>query len=159
MKRALQAVLCIAMISLFACIHASPKPEISVVDAVFTDVTLLETGLEFTLRLTNNTPEPMSIEGATYHFSLDGDDIGSGSNGDAVTIPRFGSVTQKVRVGLSNLAMLSQIRTLVESKRFNYKVESDFYFKGSGPFRSERRVTKQGELDVSGFGDDAQFEQ
>ena len=128
-----------------------PKPEVSIVNAAFADVNLLETGIEFTVRVTNNTPDPISFSGATHHIYLNGSDIGTGSNGDRLTVPRFGSATQKVRINLSNIGMLSNIRSLVTSNKFDYRIKSQFYLEPGGVFERKIEVDREGRYDFSNF--------
>ena len=120
------------LVPLFAagCFHSGPKPEVTIVNAMFTDVNLFETGMQFTVKVTNHTPEPLIIDGAVYHIYLNDIDVGTGSSGELLEVPRFGSANQIVKVGLSNLSMISNIRDIVESQKFKYEIESEFYMKG-----------------------------
>jgi LEA14-like dessication related protein len=124
-----------------------PAPEVAIINAQFTDVNLLETGLEFTLRLSNNTPQPLEFDGSVHEIWINGSNIGSGSNGDRLSIPRFGSVTQKIHISLSNLSMLSKIHAIVDSEHFEYRIKSSFYQPNMGIFYRAAHVEKQGEFD------------
>lgn len=119
------------LVFLAGCSIGAPKPEVSLVDAVVTDVSVLETGMQFTLRLTNNTPDTMEIDGAVHKIFINGREVGSGASGETIELPRFSSETQTIRIGISNLEMLGNVRSLVDSKKFDYRVESKFYMKGS----------------------------
>lgn len=119
------------MIVATGCSFASgPKPEVTIVNAMFTDVNLFETGMQFTLKVANHSPEPLVIDGAVYHISINDIDVGTGSSGEMLEVPRFGSATQTVKVGLSNLGMFRNIQSIVESQQFDYRIESEFYIKG-----------------------------
>ncbi len=126
------------------------RPDVSIVNALFTDVNFFETGMQFTLRINNNSPDPIFIDGSVHRITINGMDIGTGSNGDVVEIPRFGSVTQVVRVGLSNLNMLTNIRSLVESKRFDYDIDSKFFLKNQY-FPRSVSVVKSAHFDLNEF--------
>jgi len=127
-----------------------PKPDVTIVNAIFTDVNLFETGMEFTVKVTNHTPQPLVIDGAVYHIYLNGIDVGTGSSGELLEIPRFGSANQTVRVGLSNLSMMGNLRSIIESKKFDYKIESEFYMKGRS-FPWKVKTEKSNELDFRDF--------
>jgi len=132
---------CVLLFSLSACsLSSAPRPEVSIVDTLVTNVTLLETEIEFTIKITNDTPEPLDIDGATYRIFINDFDVGTGSSGEKLLVSRFSSAKQKVRIGISNWDVFNNIRELVESRRFNYRIEADFYLKGD-TFR--RRVSTE----------------
>ena len=128
-----------------------PEPELSIVNALVTDVNLLETGMEFSIKITNPSPEPLLIDGSVYRISINDVDIGTGSSGESLDVPRFSSATQKVRIGLSNLTMFKNIRELVESKKFNYRIEGEFYLKGGTAFRNKIYTEDSARFDFADF--------
>ena len=137
------------LVPLFAAgcsLYSGPKPEVTIVNAMFTDVNLFETGMQFTVKVTNHSPDPIVIDGAVYHIYLNDIDVGTGSSGEILEIPRFGSANQIVKVGLSNMSMISNIRSIVESQKFKYEIESEFYVKGHS-FPWKVKTEKANEFD------------
>ncbi len=58
-------------------LHLVP-PDVSLVDLEFTDLTLFETSGVFTVRLSNENPEPLAVEGGVYNLYLGGKKVGKG---------------------------------------------------------------------------------
>lgn len=143
--------LLLSLLLFSACsLQHTPEPELSIVDAQVKDVNLLETGMEFSIKVTNHSAEPLFIDGSVYRIFINDVDIGTGSSGDVLEVPRFSSATQKVRIGLSNLSMFQNIRALVESKKFDYRVEGEFYLKG-GTFRRKAFAEDSAHFDFANF--------
>jgi LEA14-like dessication related protein len=131
-----------------------PGPDISLVDAEFVDVTLLETEIEFTIRLHNQTPTELTVNGAVYRVTLNKREIGSGSTGERLVIPPFARDEHRVRIALSNWGFINQIKTLVEAKRFDYDLDAQFYLDRAGLRRA--RTEHSGRFDFQ--SGDATFE-
>ncbi len=140
--------------SLSACAAISPvRPDVAITNAQITDVSLFETGMEFKLKVSNHNPEPLAIDGAVYRIAINGTDIGTGSSGEKLDIPAFGSANQTVRVSLSNLSMINNIRSLVESQRFDYEIDGEFYLSNSGLWPKKARIEKTAHFDFREFSE------
>ncbi len=107
-------------------------PEVDIINAVISDVTLFETDVEFYLRIRNHTAEPLEVYGATYRITINDADIGEGLSSEHFVVERYSSAHQKVRITLSNFSVLHNIRLLVEAKRFNYSIEAEFDLNSTG---------------------------
>jgi len=107
-----------------------PRPEISLVNIVFQDASFFETNGVFTVRIDNQRPTPLHINGGSYQLEINGVKIGRGTSDERLEIPRFGSATQNVKVHLSNLSMLSNLRPLIELKDFEYRIKGSIYTDG-----------------------------
>jgi LEA14-like dessication related protein len=87
-----------------------PGPSVGLVNVRFTQATAFETTAAFTLRLSNETPEPLQLDGGVHKIYLNGLYVGEGLSGDTLDLPRLGTATQDVTVHLSNLRMVTRIR-------------------------------------------------
>ena len=123
-------------------------PTVSLVTVHFKEATLLETTAVFTLRLDNDAPAPLEITGASHKLYLNGLFIGKGLSDATVTVPRLSSVTNDVTVHLSNLAMATRAKTVIESKRMDYRIQSTFYGKS---WLDRRSSESMGKLDMQDF--------
>ena len=144
-------VLFAACMFLHACATMSgPKPDVAIMNLLFTEVTLMETSMELVLRIDNPRSEALVLDGASYRVYLNGTDIGTGMSDETIEVPRLGSATQRVTFRLSNFSMIRKIQSLVESQRFDYRIESNFYVKDFG-IRRTLEVTREGRFDVKEF--------
>ena len=145
-----KAALTLFVLLFAGCAMTSPvRPDVTIVNAAVTDVNLFETGMEFKLKVSNHNSEPLAIDGAIYRIYINGDDIGTGSSGEKLEIAPFGSAVQTVRVSLSNLSMINNIRALVESKLFDYQIDGDLYLSGSGLWPRKAHIEKTARFDFA----------
>ena len=114
------------------------SPKVSLVSARFQAATILETTSVFTLRLENDSPSPLEITGAAHKIYLNGLYVGEGLSDAMITLPRLSSITNDVTLHLSNLALATRVKSAVESKQVDYRIQSTFYSKSwLGRTRSE----------------------
>ena len=114
----------------------------------FTQATAFETTATFTLRLSNETPEPLQLDGGAHKIYLNGLYVGEGLSGDTLDLPRLGTATQDVTVHLSNLRMVTRIKPIIESKSFDYQIKSVVY--GKSP-AGRMKSASEGRLDLNDF--------
>jgi len=127
-------------------------PAVSVVSVHFQDVTLLETTVVFTLRVENDQPAPLSVNGSAHDIYINGLYVGKGLNNETLEIPRLSTATNDVTVHLSNLALATRFKSVFENKQFDYRIQSTFYGESWwGRTRSE----SEGKLDLKDFTPDA----
>ena len=131
------------------------KPDVSMVDLKFTDLTMFETSGVFTVRLTNENPEPMFVEGGVYNLYLGGWKIGKGLSNHRLEVPPLSTATDEVELHLSNLAIATQLRSIYESGVADYRIKARIYVEGSV---GRRRVTieNEGRFDFKKAADQAQ---
>jgi len=130
------------------CSRQTPGLSVNLANVRFDAVTVFETTATFTLRLNNETPKPMKFTGGAHKIYVNGLYVGSGLSSEPVEVPRLGSLTQPVTVHLSNIAMATRIKAVIESKSFEYRVKSVFY--GESRF-SRLRCVSEGRLDLKDF--------
>ncbi len=117
-------------------------PDVSLVDLRFTDLTMFETSGIFTVRLTNENPEPLVIEGGVYNLYLGGWKIGKGLSNHRFEVPPLATATDEVELHLSNLAIATQLRSIYESGVADYRIKAKVYVEGGF---GRRRVTIENE--------------
>ncbi len=144
MKRLLPLLL----LSLLAGCASGPGPAVTLVNVQFTQATAFETTAQFTLRLNNSAPGPVSIDGAVHRIYINGLYVGEGLDNTALTIPRLTSATQPVTVHLNNLALATRIKAMIEARSFDYVIQSTFY--GRSP-SGRLKTRSEGRLDLRDF--------
>ncbi len=120
--------------------------QVSLVNLSARAATVLETTMMFTIRLDNENPEPIRLSGAVHKIYINGSHVGQGVLNEEIEVPRLSSTTQTFTAHLRNLSMASRIRGLIESKRFEYRIDSVLYG-ASGNRRM--RVSNSGVLDLN----------
>jgi LEA14-like dessication related protein len=123
-------------------------PSVNLVTMHFKDATVMETTTDFVLRLSNDSPEARKFTGGAHKIFINGLYVGKGLSAEAIEVPRLGTVTQAVTVHLSNLALATRIKAVIEAKSFEYKVQSTFF--GDSMFSRVRSETT-GKLDLKDF--------
>ena len=146
MKIALNLLL--VSVFLLAGCAGSPGPSVSLVTVKFQKATALETTATFTIRLSNEAPEARQFTGGAHKIYLNGLYVGKGMSDATVDVPRLGTVTQDITVHLSNLALATRLKSIIEAERFDYRIQSTFYGKGAlGRMKSEA----EGKLELKDF--------
>ena len=140
--------LSIAVLTFLCGCGRAPGPAVNLVSVRFTDATVLETTATFTLRLSNDAPEARPFTGSAHTIYLNDLYVGKGLSDEAVTVPRLGTVTQDITVHLSNLALATRLKSVIEAKRFNYRIQSTFY---GTSWWDRRNSESQGKLDLKDF--------
>lgn len=143
--------LALSVFALTACSLAKPfvEPELSVVNFVLENATLFETTANVELRVDNENPYPLEIDGAVHRLYLNDTYLGKGFDKSGFRIPRLSSTKSKVTIHISNLSLLTKLHSLIESNKLSYRIESTLYPKGY----SYRRVTASdsGSFDFMGL--------
>lgn len=106
---------------------SDPGPSVSLINLRFEEATALETTATVTLRLSNETPKPVKLTGEVHKIYLNDLYIGKGLSDSAVEVPRLGTVTHEVKVHLSNLALATRLKSIIETKSFSYRIASVFH--------------------------------
>jgi len=125
---------------------SDPGVDVALVNVRLASATMWETTAEFVVRIDNERPDPLVVDGAVHKILLNGRYLGKGLSNERVEIPRLSSTTHTVTVHLRNFAMAARIHELVEGRALDYRMESVIYAApGSGHARV--RVLKEGRLD------------
>jgi LEA14-like dessication related protein len=123
-------------------------PSVNLVSVHFQNATALETTATFTIRLSNDAPVARQFTGSAHKIYLNGLYVGKGLSDNTVDVPRLGTVTQEITVHLSNLALATRIKSVIEAKRFDYRIQSVFYGKG---WLDRMSSETEGKLDLKDF--------
>ena len=84
-------------------------PDVSLVDMELTDVTVFETTGTITVRLTNENPEPLVIDGSVFKLYLNGMPVGKALDAERLEVPRLGTATQTVNLHINNVALIARL--------------------------------------------------
>ncbi len=128
------------------------KPDVSLVNLKFTDLTVFETSGVFTVRLTNENKEPLIVEGGVYNLYLGGLRVGKGLSNHRLEVPPLSTATDKVELHLSNLAIATQLRSIYESGVADYRIKARVYVEG-GFGRRRMTIENEGSFDFKTEGD------
>lgn len=128
--------------------HRPAGPSVNLVSVRFQEATALETTATFIIRLSNDAPEARQFTGSAHKIYLNGLYVGKGLSDESVEVPRLGTVTQEITVHLSNLALATRIKSVIEARRFDYRIQSVFYGEG---WLDLVRSESEGKLDLKDF--------
>lgn len=124
-------LLAVGLVSLplAACAALTPlvPPEVSLVDLEISKVELFETAAVVALRISNENPEPLRVEGGVFKIYLNGMRLGRAMGGETIEVPRLGSTVQRFDLSLSNIALATRLVELLESPVLDYRVKSKLY--------------------------------
>lgn len=147
-------ILCLVTMTALGCTSTASlePPGVTLVDLEFVDATVFESTLDVTLRLSNDNPEPLTLDGAVIKLELDGRSIGKGAMAERTEIPRFGSVVEHLEMHLNHIAVASKIKGVIERKIVDYAVTGKVYvMTPSGGIR-RLPIDSRGTLDLRGGG-------
>ena len=125
------------------------SPEPTLASLHFESLTAFETAAVAGVRLTNENPFPLTIDGAVYTVTLNGVPIGKGMSGEALSIPRFSSAVQQVRINVSNLRLTLRAADILRHQHVGYRLSARLYVRGTGGSGGWMRSTTEGEFVLS----------
>ncbi len=126
------ALLALGMLGAAGCrsLEAPAPPAVSMVGLRFTNINLFETDVVFTVRLENESTEPVILTGAVYTIVLNSWKVGTGLSDRRTEIPRLSSVTQEIPVHVSNLPLLLRALNMVGNDAIRYEVRTKLFVLG-----------------------------
>lgn len=145
-------LLVIAAVAVSGCVTTDPMepPGVTLVDLDIVDATLFESTLDVAVRISNDNPEPVVIDGAVIKLELNGIKVGKGASDERVELPRLGSVVRRVELHMNHLAMATRIKGIIEAKVLDYGVTGKVYVvRPSGSVRG-MSFESRGQLDLRG---------
>ncbi len=145
-------VLALAVVGSAGCAttEALTPPEVSLVDLDFVDATIFESTLDVGVRIFNENPEPLILDGAVIKLELDGRKFGKGATSERIEVPRLNSVVQRLEMHLSHLAVATKIKTVIESKMVNYSITGKVYVVTPSGSITRLPIDKTGQIDLRG---------
>ncbi len=145
-------LLVIAAFAASGCVTTEPMepPGVTLVDLDIVDATLFESTLDVAVRISNDNPEPIIIDGAVIKLELNGIKVGKGASDERLELPRLGSVVRRVELHMNHLALATRIKGIIEAKVLNYGVTGKVYVvRPSGSVRG-MSFESHGQLDLRG---------
>ena len=124
-------------------------PELHLVNLAFVDATLFESTLTATVRVDNDNPEPLVIDGAVVRLVVGGLSVGTGRSGARVEVSRLGSETIPLTVHLSNVRLATRLHALFQDEVVGYALEGTVYVL-SGARTVRVPIRQSGRLDLRG---------
>ncbi|MCP3958081.1 MAG: LEA type 2 family protein [bacterium] len=148
-SRLRRPALLLALILLTGCASLGlVEPDVTLVNLKFTDLTVFETSGIFIVRLANENPEPLVVEGGVYNLYLGGFRIGKGLSDHHIEVPALGTAIDEVELHMSNLAIATQLRSILDSGIVDYRIKAKVYVdRGYG--RRKVTVEHEGRFDFN----------
>jgi LEA14-like dessication related protein len=125
------------------------EPEVSLVDIRIADMTLFETTAVFWLRMHNDNPRALVVDGGVYDFWINGVQVGRGRTTYPIEIPRYESGEAEVVVYLRNGALARRLGSILASGGVEYEIGSR-HFVRTGVGRREFDSVSRGRLSLRG---------
>ncbi len=102
-------------------------PDLTLTDLELTDATLFETSLHATVRIVNPNPDPLEVDGMAVRLYVDGLKVGKAVSSARVTVPRLGSVTVPLELYVNNVALLTRLKPVLESRSLAWALKGKLY--------------------------------
>ena len=125
-RTALVAALAVATVACTSLGGLEP-PELTLTDLGLADATLFETSLHATVRIVNPNPEPLEVDGMAVRLYVDGLKVGKAVSPARVTVPRLGSVTVPLELYVNNVALLTRLKPVLESRALAWALKGTLY--------------------------------
>jgi LEA14-like dessication related protein len=119
-----------------------PEPGVTLADLKLTSISFFETSLGGTIRVQNNSSKELILNGSEHHLTINNIDLGTARSDQQITIPAYGNGTQDFRMTMSNLALFTRLEKIINSKKFNYLIESRLFLPGFFGLRSIKTKTE-----------------
>ncbi len=131
MKHRFHAFLTVAVLILAASacttLGGLEPPELNLANLELADATVFETSLHATVRIVNPNPEPLEVDGMAFRLYVDGIKVGKAVSATRVTVPRLGSVTIPLELYVSNVALLTRLKPVLESHSLRWAMRGKLY--------------------------------
>ena len=146
------SILVFVLIGSLGCITTDPldPPDVNLVDLDFVDATIFESTLDVAVRISNDNPEPLILDGAVIKLELSGRSFGKGATAERIEIPRFGSVVQRLEMHLNHIAVATKIRSIIETKVVDYAIKGKVYVVTPSGSVKRLPIDKKGTIDLRG---------
>lgn len=144
------SIMVIALMWSIGCVSTEPlePPDVNLVDLDFVDATVFESTLDVALRISNDNPEPLILDGAVIKLELSGRNFGKGATSERIEIPRLGSVVQRLEMHLNHIAVATKIKSVIESKVVDYAIKGKVYVVTESGSVRRLPIDKRGTIDL-----------
>lgn len=123
----------------------NPGLDINLANIQFDSSTAFETTATVTLRLSNESPDPIKIRGAVHEITLNDVKLGKIISGEELELPPFSEQLQITSMKVSHLRIITRIQKLANTKVFDYQLSSKVYLNEP---RTRIRLRKTETLDL-----------
>jgi LEA14-like dessication related protein len=106
---------------------ANPGLDINLADIRFDSSTAFETTANVTLRLSNESPDPIKIRGAVHEVTMNDVQLGKILTGETFEIPPFSEHLQETSMKVSHLRVITRLRRLAQARVFDYQLKSQVH--------------------------------
>jgi LEA14-like dessication related protein len=131
-----------------ASVSPSERANLSLVGVNAADSTIFETSIQVTLRVTNETNQPLQLQGSSHKLTLNDAMVGSGVANGILEVPPLGSVTFPVTIRLDNLKLLRRFGGGNIPPEIAYRLQSRLFTPSSA---AGLKVVTEGSLDLRPF--------
>lgn len=107
----------------------NPGLDINLADIRFLSSTALETTAVVSLRLSNESPDPIHVRGGTHRLRLNNIEFGKILSSDELEIPPFSHTTVDASLQISHLRIAARFQTLTQARVFDYELKSYVYLR------------------------------
>jgi LEA14-like dessication related protein len=126
--------------------------DVTLVNLHMTEVTVFETTLTATLRITNPNPEPFVFEGASFKLYLENKKVGTGTAPEGFTVDRLDSSVVDATVHINNASAILRLKEIISNDRIAYGVRGSLFTQGS--FGSKRiKFDSEGTIELDAMLD------
>lgn len=139
-----------ATLAACALLGPPPKANVSLVDLQFSDMTLFETTADVSIRIENLNTTALTIKGGTHTISVNGSELGTGLSDETLSLAAHSSGIQHVKLHISNLTALTKIKSIVDSKNFDFEIKSEITADLNG-FSRTIELTQKGRVSQTDF--------
>jgi LEA14-like dessication related protein len=142
----------VAVVSALGCSSmGSIEPlDVTLADLEITEITVFETTLLATLRITNPNPEPLTIDGGSFKLYLEDKKVGTGTTKETFTVDRLDSSVVDVLFHMNNASALLRLKDIFEAegRDISYGVRGALYTQGTYGTK-KLKVEKMGTIDLT----------
>lgn len=113
------------------------------------EATVFETSLRATVRVVNPNPEPLALDGMALRISVNGLPVGKAVSPVKATVPRLSSATVPLELYVSNVALLTRLKPLMENRTLAWSLRGKVFLITRWG-RRRLGVSSRGVLDLRG---------
>ncbi len=148
MRYSIAIALLLSFFSLSGCSLIRPfeEPEVQVVNLSFENATLFETAAVVELRIDNENPFPLEVEGGVHRLYINDVYVGKGIDNQGFSVAQLSSIKHPITIYISNVSILTKLQSLFSESTLTYRIESKLHTAGS--YRSIN-ISDKGEVNFS----------
>ena len=103
------------------------QASLSLVGIQSVHTTIFETTITLTLRVTNETNQPLRVQGSSHELALNGNKVGRGVSDVVTDVSPLGTATFPITIRLDNLKLLNQFGGSALPPAIAYQLKSRLF--------------------------------